>query len=156
MHFFIWTNFNELDAHWLLERFACLWVTKPWETTLSRHSKNVLTLFSRYLKCPLPKIYLLISFKFAVLAANAYKCLCMSLQSAWVTFMKFYKIFIIVIEGMVVFYDVIGTQCPWNFVRFSEFWGGKWVTFRYRLFIVHWYSIILSELSHRSKECMLI
>ena len=37
----------------------------------------------------------------------------------------FFIIFIIVIDGMVVFYDVIETQCPWNFDRFSEFWGGK-------------------------------
>ena len=28
-------NFNELEAYWLVERLACLWVTKPWEMTLS-------------------------------------------------------------------------------------------------------------------------
>ena len=49
----------------------------------------------------------------------------MSLQSTWVSFMEFYKIFIRVIDDMVVFYDVIEAQCPWNFDRFSEFWGGK-------------------------------
>ena len=49
----------------------------------------------------------------------------MSLQSTWVSFMKFYKNFITVIDGMVVFYDVIETQWPWNFDRFSECWGGK-------------------------------
>ena len=80
-------NFNELDAYWLVERSACFWVTKPWEATLSCHSKNVLDPFSRYLKGLLLKIYLLeFFFKFAVLATDAHRCLCMSLQN----FIKFY------------------------------------------------------------------
>ena len=49
-------NFNELDADWLLERSACLQVTKSWEMTLSCHSKNVLYPFSRNLDSSLPKI----------------------------------------------------------------------------------------------------
>ena len=44
---FILTNFNELDAYWLVERSACFQVAKPWEMTLSCHSKNVLGFFMR-------------------------------------------------------------------------------------------------------------
>ena len=117
-------NFNKLDAYWLVERLACFWVTKPWEMTLSCHSKNVVDLSLGICNVRYQEFIYWISFKFAVLATDAYRCLHMSLQSTSVSFMNF-KNFIRVIDGMVVFYEVIETQCPWNFDRFSEFWMGN-------------------------------
>ena len=96
-------NFNELDAYWLLEGLACLWVTKSWETTLSCHSKNVLYPFSRNLDSPLPKFIYWGSFKFAGHVANANRCCCMSLQIAGVSFLKVFKSLIRMIDGLVVF-----------------------------------------------------
>ena len=84
---FIQTNFNELDAYWLVERSACFWVVKLWETTLSCHSKNVLDLFLGICNVFYQKTIYWISFKFSAFATNAYRCLCMSLQSNWVSFM---------------------------------------------------------------------
>ena len=83
-------NFNELDADWLLERSACLWVTKSWEMTLSCHSKNVQYPFSRNLDSFIAKNYMYWgSFKFAGHVANACRCNCMNLQSVGVSCLKF-------------------------------------------------------------------
>ena len=49
----------------------------------------------------------------------------MSLQSNWVSFMKFSKVLLELLMAWLCFYGVIETQCLWNFDRFSEVWGGK-------------------------------
>ena len=82
--YFIWTNFNELDADWLLERLACLWVTKSWEMTLSCHSKNVLYPFTKLSNAE--NLFTGVLFKFAGCVTNAYRCCGMSSQSAGVSF----------------------------------------------------------------------
>ena len=77
-------NFNELDADWFLERLACLWVTKSWETTLSCHSKNVLYPFSELSVAK--NLFTGVHFKFAGCVTDASRCHCMSSQSAGVSF----------------------------------------------------------------------
>ena len=68
-------NFDELDAYWLEKGSACLWVTKPWEMTFSCHSKNVLDLFLGIRNVHCQKFIYWVSFKFAGLLTNAYRCL---------------------------------------------------------------------------------
>ena len=109
---FIWMNFNELGAYWLLERLVCLWVTRSWEMTLSCHSKNVLYPFSRNLNCPLPKTYLLgFFFKFAGCVTNAYRCCCMRLQSVGVRLYEaFSKALLELLMAWLCFCNVIETH----------------------------------------------
>ena len=80
-------NFSELDADWLIERSACLPVTKTWETTLSCHSKNVMYLFSELSIAE--NLFTGVLFKFAGCVTDAYRCHCMSLQSAGLSFFFF-------------------------------------------------------------------
>ena len=111
---FILMNINVLDADWLLERLACLQVTKSWETTLSCHSKNVLYLFSELSIAE--NLFTGVLFKFAGCVTDAYRCCCMSLQSAGVSFLDMFISLIGMINGLVVYLCyVIGTQNTWNF-----------------------------------------
>ena len=83
--------FYELDADWLLEGSACLWVTKSWEMTLSCHSKNVLYPFFFFELVATENLFTGVLFKFAGCVTDAYRCHCMSLQSAGVSFRNVYK-----------------------------------------------------------------
>ena len=122
---FIWMNFNELDAYWLIERSACLQVTKLWKMTLSCHSKNVLDLVSKYLKHLLPKIYLLGFF------LNVQVMLLMPIGAVvWVckvwgwVFFNFFKSFIRVIDGLVVYLwcERVWYHYVTTYVKFLVFW----------------------------------
>ena len=93
------------------------------------------------------------SFKFTGHVANSYRCHCMSLQSAGVSFLKFSKVLLEWLMTWLCFYNVKETWNTWVLIDLVSFRVGKEWPLGIVLFIIHWYSLIPSELSCRSNEC---